>query len=170
MRWLGISKDTWSRTEGDTSYYWKYWVKAIGYKCHMNDLAAAIGLIQLKRLSQLNMTRSKIVNDYNEQFQNLNWLELPVEKPYVKSSWHLYQVKLPDETVRDRFVGYLLKEGISPGVHYIPSHLHPCYRNIKAICPKTDKVWKRLVTLPLFPDMTSEEQEKIIEVVTQFKP
>lgn len=170
MRWLGISKDTWSRTDDDASYLWKYWVQHIGFKCHMNDIPAAIGLVQLKRLNQLNAKRRQIITNYQENLSNLSWLETPVERPYVKSSWHLYQVKLLDETLRDKFVSYLLENGISPGVHYIPSHLHPCYRKYKAICPVADEVWKRVVSLPIFPDLTESEQEYIISTIKHFNP
>ncbi len=168
MRWLGISKDTWSRTDQDASYYWKYWVNHIGFKCHMNDIAAAIGCVQLQRLDELNATRRRIVAKYQAAFAGLDWLETPVERPYVKSSWHLYQVKLPDETQRDRFVRHLVNYEISPGVHYIPSFLHPCYRDNKAICPVADRVWKRLVSLPIFPDLTETQQDYIIETVKKF--
>lgn len=170
MRWLGISKDTWSRTGGETSYKWKYWVDELGFKYHMNDISAALGLVQLKRLDDLNLARRKIVTRYNEAFADLDWLVTPVERNYVQSSWHLYQVKLPDEITRDRFTSHLAEHGIAPGVHYIPSHLHPFYRkNTRSICPIATKVWKTLVTLPIFPDLTSEEQEYVIQAVLDFK-
>jgi perosamine synthetase len=169
MRWLGISKDTWSRTDHDTSYYWKYWVNHIGFKCHLNDLAAAIGLVQLRRLDALNAARRRIVETYNQAFAGLDWLVTPHEHPYVKSAFHLYQVRLPDEATRDRFVNYLTAQEIIPGVHYLPSHLHPCYRKYKAICPVASAIWRTLVTLPLFPDLTAAEQERIIDTVKAFK-
>ena len=171
MRWLGISRDTWSRTGGETTYKWKYWVNELGFKYHMNDIAAAIGLVQLNCLNSLNQARREIVSRYNKAFSGIDWLVTPVERFYVKSSWHLYQVKLPDETVRDRFTLYLAENGIAPGVHYIPSHLHPYYqKRFNSICPTATKVWKTLVTLPIFPDLTSVEQEFIINVVLDFKP
>lgn len=169
MRWLGISKDTWSRTGGETSYKWKYWVDQLGFKYHMNDIAAAIGLVQLSRLDRLNAARRGIVARYNEAFAALDWLETPVERSDVKSSWHLYQVKLPDENCRDRFTRYLAENGIAPGVHYIPSHLHPYYqKRVKSHCPVATKTWRRLVTLPIFPDLKPEEQEYIIAKVKEF--
>lgn len=170
MRWLGISKDTWSRTEGDTSYHWKYWVQNIGFKCHMNDLAAAIGLVQLQRLDDLNERRRHLAQRYQQSLAGLDWLTLPTERSYVKSSWHLYQVKLPDESTRDRMVGHLIANGISPGVHYIPSHLHPCYQGVKAVCPVAGHVWKKILSLPLFPDLTEEDQEIVINAVKNFVP
>jgi perosamine synthetase len=168
MRWLGISKDTWSRTSQDQSYKWRYWVNAIGYKCHMSDIAAAIGLVQLHRLEELNASRRRLVQCYNDAFTDLDWLETPIERSYVRSAWHLYQVRLPDEERRDRLVRYLTENGITPGVHYIPSHLHPCYRGIKACCPVATSEWRRLVTLPLFPDLGEADQNRIIDTVRAF--
>jgi perosamine synthetase len=169
MRWLGISKDTWGRTDGDSTYKWKYWVNEIGFKYHMSDIAATIGLVQIKRLAALNAARRGIVAKYNEAFQDLEWLTLPQERPYVQSSWHLYQVKLPDETRRDQMVNHLVAHGIAPGVHYIPIHLQPCYRQLKSVCPVASDVWRRVLTLPVFPDLTEADQERVIATVRAFK-
>ncbi len=170
MRWLGISKDTWSRTGDETSYKWKYWINELGFKCHLSDIPAAIGLVQLGRLAKLNQARRQIVARYNEAFAEVAWLTTPVEREYVKSAWHLYQVKLPDEATRDRFTTYLAAQGIAPGVHYIPSHLHPYYqKRCKSICPVASEVWQRIVTLPIFPDLTEEQQNYVIETVLKFE-
>lgn len=171
MRWLGISKDTWSRSDpADSSYKWQYWVNRIGFKCHLNDIAAAIGLVQLKRLETMNKIRRNLVNVYNESFKSLEWLLTPPERPYVKSAWHLYQIRMADAKLRDSFINRLISQDISPGVHYIPSFLHPCYRRVKAICPVADAVWKTLVTLPLYPDLSQADQTRVIETVTAFQP
>lgn len=169
MRWLGISKDTWGRTEGDTTYKWKYWVNDIGFKYHMSDIAAAIGLVQLNRLPALNAARRAIVQRYNEALKDLDWLTLPQERSYVQSSWHLYQVKLPSENHRDQMVGHLSANGIAPGVHYIPIHLQPCYRRLNSVCPVASEVWRRILTLPIFPELNETEQSKIIDTVRAFK-
>ena len=136
----------------------------------MSDIAAAIGVVQLKRLSQLNQIRQSIVSEYNRAFHDIDWLTLPQERSYVKSSWHLYQIKLPDETSRDRMINHLLDEGITPGVHYLPAHLHPYYRHFKSICPVASEIWKRILSLPIFPDLSHQEQEKVIDAVRKFKP
>jgi perosamine synthetase len=74
------------------------------YKCHMNDITAAIGLVQLQKLDRLNQRRREIVSIYNENFRDLGWLEIPVNKEYGKSALHNYVVKVND---RDRFIQYL---------------------------------------------------------------
>lgn len=169
MRWLGISRDTWDRTGGETAYQWEYRVDEVGYKYHMNDIAAAIGLVQLQRLPTLNAARRRMAQKYYEALRDLEWLTLPVERAYVQSAWHLYQVKLPDETSRDRMMHHLAEHGIASGVHYFPVHLHPCYRKLNAHCPIAAKLWRRILTLPLFPDLQTFQQEKIIAAVRAFR-
>lgn len=170
MRWLGISKDTWNRSGETSGYQWKYWVENMGFKYHMSDIAAAIGLVQLKRLEQLNQARQKIAARYTEAFSEIEWLTVPKERPYVKSSWHLYQVKLPNEPLRNRLINYLLEHGITPGVHYLPAHLHPYYRHLKTVCPVASEIWQRIISLPIYPDLTAEDQGKIIEAINNFQP
>ena len=169
MRWVGISKDTWIRTAGEKVYAWQYWIDKVGYKYHMSDINAAIGLVQLQKLDQLNHKRKSIATNYSKEFSNLAWIELPKEKDYAESSWHLYQIKLPDQNTRDRLVGYLKEKDISPGVHYMPIHLQPCYRDSKACVPVAGEIWKRILTLPVYPDMTQEELDQVIDAVRNFK-
>lgn len=168
-RWLGISKDTWFRTSREHIYAWQYWIDKIGYKYHMNDINAAIGLVQLAKLEILNQKRKYIAQKYSESLKDLKWLELPHEKPYAESSWHLYQVKLPDQSARDGLIQHLKQHDISSGVHYLPIHLQPCYRNIKASVPIANDIWKRILTLPLYPDMTDNDIDKVVNVISKYK-
>jgi perosamine synthetase len=165
LRWLGISKDTWQRTVENPVYAWHYFVNRLGFKAHLNDIAAAIGLVQLRRLEQLNARRRTLVARYTERLSQLSGVQCPAEKPYVRSAWHLYAIQVED---RDELIAYFKERGIAPGVHYYPTHLHPYYRDRKAECPRAEELWKRLLTLPLYPDLREEEQEHIIQTVEQF--
>ena len=167
LRWCGITKDTFSRTK--KNYSWYYEVPEIGFKYHMNDITAAIGLVQLKKLEQNNEKRRRIVKQYNEVFSKTSWIEVPKEEPNTKSAMHNYVIKVKETKDRDNLIEYLAKKEISASVHYMPLHLHPIYRQYKAKVPVAEKVWKRLVTLPLYPDMTEEETEKVIDAVKNFK-
>jgi perosamine synthetase len=169
LRWLGITKDTWRRSDEKQGYQWKYWVEHLGFKYHMSDIAAAIGLVQLKRLGKLNTARQKIAARYTEALAKLDWLSVPAQRPYVRSSWHLYQVKLANETLRDRLIRHLLEQGITPGVHYLPAHFHPYYRNLKTVCPVASEIWRRIISLPVFPDLTVADQDRIIETIYDFQ-
>lgn len=170
MRWLGITKDTFSRTVNEKVYAWQYWVDKLGFKCHMHDISAAIGLVQLRKLEKNNAKRRQIVQRYQEAFAKLDWLERPVEKDYAKSSWHLYVIKVPDGPTRDHLIKHLKDADIAPGVHYYPINLHPYYKNIKAEVPVANQVWKRIISLPLYPDLTEEDQERVVNAIYDFQP
>lgn len=169
LRWVGISKDTWIRSSNEQVYAWQYFVDQVGFKYHMSDMQAAIGLVQLKKLDQLNGRRREVAAWYSERFKAIDWLELPQEKSYARSAWHLYQVKLPDEASRDRMIGYLKDHNIAPGVHYYPCHLQPSYIRHRAEVPVSDQVWKRILTLPIHPNLSDDDLERITTCVQQFK-
>lgn len=165
-RWLGISKDTYSRSARERVYAWQYWVNELGYKYHMHDISAAIGLVQLKRLSENNQKRRAIVEKYNKVFSAHSWIETPAEHDNVESSWHIYHIKVPE---RDRLVAHLKRHHIAPGVHYYPIHMHPYYAGLNAQCPIAEEIWKRIISLPMFPDMTDEQVERVTHAVLTFE-
>ncbi len=166
MRWLGISKDTFTRSSKERVYAWQYWVNELGFKYHMHDISAAIGLVQLKRLHENNQKRRRITERYNEGFAGHSWIETPPEQENVESSWHIYHIKVPE---RDRLVAHLKRKGVAPGVHYYPIHMHPYYASQNAQCPIAEEIWKRILSLPVFPDMTDEEIEQVIGAVISFE-
>lgn len=168
-RWVGISRDTWVRSSTERVYAWQYFVDQVGYKYHMNDTQAAIGLVQLRKIEQLNNRRREIAEQYSRELQNLDWLELPKEQPYAQSSWHLFQIKLPREQWRDALIGHLKDANIASGVHYYPCHLHPCYIKLKASVPVSSEIWRRILTLPIHPNMSEEDMDRIISRIREFK-
>jgi perosamine synthetase len=103
LRWMGISKDTWSRADTGQGYSWYYNVEELGYKYHLSDVAAAIGLAQLGKLDRLDARRREIVQRYNDAFAGLDWLERPAERPYVRSSLHNYVIKVEDRSFDGSF-------------------------------------------------------------------
>ena len=167
LRWLGITKDTWSREEKDTKKYsWYYNVEELGYKCHMNDITAALGLVQLKKLDKMNRKRGEISNAYNDAFAKSEFIEVPVIKPYMNQpAYHNYVIKVPD---RDDLNDRLKLAGISTGVHYIPVNHYDMYKCFSGKTPISDAVCKRILTLPLYPDLQSSEVEHIIRSVLEF--
>jgi perosamine synthetase len=165
LRWMGISRDTWSREEKDEKYSWYYNVDEVGFKYHMNDIPAAIGLVQLKKLEKMNLRRKEITERYNEGFKSLKWLEIPVIRSYARPSHHNYVIKVEK---RDQLNIYLQRKGISTGVHYIPNNHYEMYRSFRGDTPISDFVWKKLLTLPLFPDLKDEEVDFIIREIKEF--
>ena len=125
LRWMGITKDTWTREKTLQRNDWKYNVTAVGFKYHMNDLTAALGRVQLSRLDTLNERRRRIVREYDRGLQQLSHIEKPPERDYAKSAWHSYVIKL---SKRNALHLFLQERGISTGIHYYPNHLYPVYR------------------------------------------
>jgi perosamine synthetase len=167
LRWLGISADTFSREEKDTKKYsWHYEVEDLGFKYHMHDITAAIGLVQLKKLDKMNQRREEIVKRYNAGLKGLSWIKVPVVKNYAKPSYHNYVIKTQ---YRDQLNDYLKSKGISTGVHYVPNHHYKMYRKFKADVPVCESIWKQILTLPLFPDLTNEQVDMIINAIKDFK-
>ena len=167
MRWLGINKNTHQRNE--TDYSWFYNVGMLGYKMHMNDITAAIGLVQLKKLDKMNDTRKNIVRQYNEAFAKQKEIEIPIEKKHIKSAFHNYVIKV-NPKIRNKLIAYLAKMGVSSGVHYMPLYMHSYYKRLgfSSECPIADMVWKKLISLPLYPDMKEEEISKVTDGVKGF--
>lgn len=167
LYWLGISRGTWDRAKGK-AYKWEYDVEEIGFKYHMNDIAAAIGLVQLSKLEKMNARRRAIVDAYNEAFARVKWIETPIEKEYAESAHHNYVIKVLSGK-RDELITYLAEHGISASVHYIPNHLYNIYKPYYRKLPVAELVWKKLVTLPLFPDLKDSDVDYIIEKVKKFE-
>jgi perosamine synthetase len=145
LRWLGITKDTWSR-ESTTQYSWYYEVVEVGFKYHMNDIPAAIGLVQLSRLAEMNARRTQWAGRYDEALKDLAWIQRPIVEPNTKPDWHNYVIQTDH---RDDLNVYLAERGIATGVHYIPNNHYEMYKKCRGKTPVSERVWKRLLTLPL---------------------
>lgn len=173
LRWVGIDKDTWQREElvqekDYRQYGWYYDVSALGYKYHTNDIAAAIGLVQLNNLEKANAKRRALVKRYNEKLKNIKWLSTPVLKNSAKSAHHNYVIKTAK---RDALNLFLKERKISSGVHYMPIHHFSFYKKNKltADVPVTEKIWKTLLTLPLYPDLSFKDQDRVITAILDFE-
>jgi len=165
LRWMGISKDTWQRDHANIGYSWYYDVEEVGYKCHMNDITAALGIVQLKKLNNMNDKRRAIATRYDEGFADVDWIETPVVMDYAKTARHNYVIKVDN---RNALNAFLKDKGISTGVHYIPSNHYRMYKNCRGETPVCEKVWTRLLTLPLFPDLTDSEIDMIVGTIKDF--
>lgn len=167
LSWSGISRSTWNRARGK-ELKWKYDVVGVGWKYQMNDIAAAIGLVQLKKLNKNNYKRRVIAENYSVGLRDLSWIYLPEIKPYADSSYHNYVIKV-EQTQRDKLSRYLAKAGIATSVHYVPSHYYSMYKKYKSDVPITDLMWRRILLLPIFPDLSEADQQYIIDTIKKFK-
>ena len=170
LRLHGISKDAWKRYSNEGSWY--YEVLEAGYKYNMTDIQASLGLAQLKKVEWMWAKRKEIARKYTEAFKSLVELNTPYIKPDRKSAWHLYIIKLNLEMLninRNQFIEELKKRGIGTSVHFIPLFLHPFYRNTFGYSseefPASNWVYERIVSLPIYPGMTDENIESVVEAV-----
>lgn len=156
LRWLGIEKSTWD--DVDRAFPWEYRIEEVGFKYHMNDIAAALGLAQLEKLDDMQAIRHRLVRQYLEELDGVPGVELPPYEP--TSSWHLFVIRTPH---RDELSLYLKERGINTGAHYKPLHLYPLFHEYPL--PVAEEQWPKLLTLPLFPALTSEQVSEICDTV-----
>lgn len=168
----GISKNAWNRYTVNGS--WFYEVMAPGYKYNMTDIAAALGLVQLRRLETMAARRAAIARSYMAAFETILELEVPRVKADRSSSWHLYVLRLNLERLRcDRraFIEALHSENIAASVHFIPLHRHPYYADCLGYAvddyPTADREYERVVSLPIYSRMTDSDVEDVIEAVAR---
>lgn len=165
LRWLGVDRGTWDRSDIDKSYWWEYSVDEIGLKCHMNDISAAIGLVQLEKLDDMNAKRKHIAERYTKGLLDLPEVSTPMmDTDQSKSSWHIYCVKCQH---RNELSGHLEDKGITTGVHYKPIHLYKCYGNTP-ILPKAEQYFKEILSLPIHPGLTDNDVGMVIDAINSF--
>ncbi len=166
----GLSRDAWNRYSTEGSWY--YEILAPGFKYNLTDIAAALGLAQLRKCEKFSKTRERYAALYHEGFRDLPEIITPQAAPHVQHAWHLYVIQLDLNRLRisrGEFIRRLQQLGIGCSVHFIPLHLHPYYRDMWGYSPNdfpvSSTVFQRIVSLPLYPKMTEGDIERVIESV-----
>jgi dTDP-4-amino-4,6-dideoxygalactose transaminase len=170
LRLHGISKDAWKRYAKEGS--WFYEVVHAGFKYNMTDIQAGLGLAQLRKADWMLAGRTEIAQKYTAAFSSREEIITPDLKPDRQTSWHLYPIKLNLEILkidRNQFIDQLIQHGIGIGVHFIPLYRHPYYQHNFSYqtrdFPNSEWIYERVISLPIYPGMTSEEVARVIEVV-----
>jgi len=171
MRWVGIDKDNWKTAQSYVdsnmdAMHWFYEISVLGYKYNMNDLAAAIGLAQIKKLPTMNSRRSEIIRLYMDGISTIDGIEPLV--PYEPENY-CYQMFGIRSDRRDELMIYLKSKGIATGCHYTPLSLQPLFKPYASGCEYIEKEADRLITLPLHVKLTNEEVAYVIEHLRKFK-
>ena len=165
LRWLGIDKDTYSRTVADAGRYaWEYDVPEVGFKYHMNDISAAIGLAMLKQLPEDNKRRRQIARLYDAGLRHADIIRKPpLSDDTMVTAQHLYAIQARR---RNELIAHLKAHDIAPGVHYIPNNTFPMYRGCRGETPCAWELGETLLSLPMHVLLTDAEVGRIIDVIT----
>ncbi len=157
-RILGIDRDTLTRYRNERS--WMYDVQVPGYRLHMSNISAAVGLVQLDRMEELVGARRRVAERYDVELSACRHIET-VRTDWSELSPFMYVVRVPRG--RDRLIRFLRERGIGSGLHYIPVHTFTMYREGAPVLPVTERLYGELLTLPLYPDMTEGDAARVVE-------
>lgn len=161
----GITRDENLMTRNDGS--WFYQQLDLGYNYRITDIQCALGCSQMKKLDRFLARRKEIVARYNEAFADCENIVIPYQMPETESGWHLYIVQVKNCDRREVFES-LREHGIAVNVHYIPVYMHPYYQEhgYKDVhCRNAEEVYSHIISLPLYPALTEEQQQYVIETL-----
>lgn len=163
----GISTD---HRQREATGSWYYEMVELGYNYRLSDIHSALGLSQLRKLPRFLERRREIARRYDEAFAGLERVRPLACRGDVEHAYHLYVVRLSD---RDAGFAELRGQGIGVNVHYVPVHLHPFYRNRfgtgPGLCPAAEEAYRHIVSLPIFPGLSDEDQTRVIAALTALR-
>jgi dTDP-4-amino-4,6-dideoxygalactose transaminase len=168
MRLHGISRDAFARFTAKVPS-WYYEIVAPGFKYNLTDIAAALGIHQLKRAHEFQQSRARIASQYDEALAGLPLLPPPRAARGDMHSWHLYVVRLEEDAgvSRDRFIEQLYAARIGCSVHYTPLHLQPYWRDryhlTAAQFPHSQHAYERMLSLPMYSRMGEAEVQRVAQ-------
>lgn len=148
---------------------WYYEQLELGYNYRITDIQCALGISQMKKIDQYIKKRKDIVELYNKYFENNPKIITPFQQKDCHNSWHLYIIQVASN-LRDHVFKTLRKNGIGVNVHYIPVYKHPYYQNNgyqDIRCENAENLYKAMISLPVYPDLTKEQQLYVIHKLEQ---
>jgi len=172
MRLHGIDRDAYDRFQSKKPA-WYYEVIAPGFKYNMTDIAAAIGIHQIKKLPRFLDRRRYLAQRYLKALVDLP-LILPIgETDNGSHSWHLFVIRLENNIRinRDDLIKFLSDKGIGTSVHYVPLHRQPYWRDryelTNDLFPESDKAYVSMISIPLYTAMSDEQQDRVIQALRE---
>jgi dTDP-4-amino-4,6-dideoxygalactose transaminase len=164
----GLSRDSWKRYTGEGSWY--YEIIAPGFKYNLTDIAAAIGIHQVRKADGLHQRRTQRAKLYTELLSDVEEIILPRTMPNRIHSWHLYPIRVQNAALeRDEIISELKSLGIGTSVHWMPLHMHPYYRETFGYkiseCPNAASIYPELISLPLYPDLAPDQVEGVCKAL-----
>ena len=160
--WMGINKDTYSRTTGGGAYKWYYDVEHVGFKDHSNSVMAALALVSLKYLDPDNAYRRQVAAWYDALLASEPRIERIPVAPGCESARHLYQVMVDR---RDEVMLALNEQQIYPGVHYRDNTVYKMYAYAQGTCPRSQRASDRLISLPMHLRLTHADVQRVCQAL-----
>lgn len=169
LRSHGMTALTWDRYQG---HAWSYDVVDLGFNYRMDEIRAAIGRVQLKKLDKNNTKRQELTHHYHDLFIKLALdITIPFREYHGKSSCHILPILLPEGIDRNQFMEKMKENGIQTSIHYPPIHQFTAYNDrldkFQESLPITENVASREVTLPLFPTLTKSQVELVVHAAKE---
>jgi dTDP-4-amino-4,6-dideoxygalactose transaminase len=167
----GIIQDPARWSDESSPADWYYEMQSLGFNYRITDMQAALASSQLDKMERFVDRRKVYAAQYDKAFSQIPHIKTPFQKGSRQSSWHLYVIQLELEWLtadRNQIYNQLIAENIGVQVHYIPVYLHPYYQQLgyaKGQCLQAEKLYDRILTLPLFPSMTHEDVQDVIDAV-----
>lgn len=166
----GISKDAWKRFSSEGSWY--YEIVAPGFKYNLTDIAAAIGIHQLRKANQFMKERARVAAAYRRQLAGVDEIILPTEDSNRIHSWHLYAIRLRLDRLtidRAKVIETLKGVGIGTSVHWMPLHMHPYYRESYGYRPEdlpvSGRLFWEIISLPIYPSMSDVDVTTVCDAL-----
>ena len=153
---------------------WYYEIVAPGFKYNLTDIAAAIGIHQLKKARRFAQQRAAIAARYTAELADLPLITAPLAPAGEQHAWHLYPLRLSDAApiTRDRLIEHLFAAGIGVSVHYIPLHLQPYWRDRYGLraqdFPHSQHAYERMLSLPIYTRMNPADTDRIVQALHRF--
>lgn len=150
---------------------WYYEQQLLGFNYRLTDIQCALGINQMKKIDKFIERRREIAKLYDNAFESNDIILVPYEPKYSKSGVHIYIIKLNSELLsvtRKEIFEALQAENIGVNVHYLPVYLHPYYSTLgynKGLCPKAEELYENMITLPIFPSMSDEDANDVINAL-----
>ena len=164
-RLLGVEKDSYARYKGERS--WIFDVKEQGWRYHMSNIMAAIGIVQLQRFDEFQKIRKDLSKFYTNLLIHQENIKL-IKTDLDNTVMHIFPILVKNSFFRNKLREHLFEKGIQTGLHYYPNHLLTFYKSNENNLLNTMQIYEKLITLPLHPDLEVEDIEYIVNEVNNF--
>jgi UDP-4-amino-4,6-dideoxy-N-acetyl-beta-L-altrosamine transaminase len=168
----GITSDKSLMHSRNKSEIWNYQQIMLGHNYRMTDVAASLGISQLNRIDKFVSLRREIAEYYFKNLSSTKYI-LPYQSKNSKSSYHLFPIRVNYEKcnkTQNEIFDYLIKNNIAVNLHYIPIHRQPFYEKLgfkEGYCPEAENYHRETISIPIYPNLTRQDQEKVVSVLIQ---